>query len=48
MRFGSPKDSELVARRVARIAFGLYASSIYRDRLKVEDAPVFIGFDDDR
>ena len=34
LRFGSPKDSELIARRVARIAFGLYASPAYRDRLK--------------
>ena len=32
LRYGSPKDSELVARRVARITFGLYASPAYRDR----------------
>src|SRR5437899_2535068 len=33
LRFGSPKDSELIARRVATITFGLYASSGYRDKL---------------
>jgi DNA-binding transcriptional LysR family regulator len=46
LRYGSPKDSELIARRVARLAFGLYASSEYRDRLKAGEPPVFIGFDE--
>jgi hypothetical protein len=40
-RYGSPKDSELVARRVARITFGLYASPAYRHRLKAGDRPQF-------
>ncbi len=47
LRYGSPKDSELVARRVATITFGLYASPAYRDKLKAGDAPTFIGFDED-
>jgi DNA-binding transcriptional LysR family regulator len=47
LRYGSPKDSELVARRVARITFGLYASPAYRDRLKAGDKPAFIGFDEE-
>jgi DNA-binding transcriptional LysR family regulator len=47
LRFGSPKDSELAARRVARITFGLYASPAYRDRLKAGDTPALIGFDDE-
>ena len=47
LRFGSPKDSELVARRVARIAFDLYASPDYRERLNTGDTPAFIGFDDE-
>jgi DNA-binding transcriptional LysR family regulator len=47
LRFGSPKDSELVARRVARLAFGLYASPAYRERLDAGDAPAFIVFDDE-
>jgi len=45
LRFGSPKDSELIARRVAKITFGLYASPTYRDRLKAGDTPAFVGFD---
>src|SRR4051812_11242201 len=47
LRFGSPKDSELVGRRVARVTFGLYASPAYRDRLKAGDAPAFVGFDEE-
>ena len=46
LRYGSPKDSELIARRVARLTFGLYASLEYRDRLKAGESPVFIGFDE--
>jgi DNA-binding transcriptional LysR family regulator len=46
LRYGSPKDSELIARRVARLAFGLYASRDYRDKLKTGEPPVFIGFDE--
>ena len=46
LRYGSPKDSELVARRVARLTFGLYASADYRDKLKAGERPVFIGFDE--
>ena len=45
LRYGSPKDSELVARRVARITFGLYTSPAYRDKLNAGQAPTFIGFD---
>jgi DNA-binding transcriptional LysR family regulator len=47
LRFGSPKDSDLIAQRVGRIAFGLYASPAYRARLKAGDAPAFIGFDEE-
>jgi DNA-binding transcriptional LysR family regulator len=47
LRYGAPKDSELVARRVAKIAFGLYASPAYRDELKTGGVPAFIGFDED-
>ena len=47
LRYGSPKDSELVARRLAKITFGLYASSAYRDRLNAGQEPAFIGFDQD-
>jgi DNA-binding transcriptional LysR family regulator len=47
LRYGSPKDSDLVARRVGRVAFALYASPAYRDRLKAGTAPAFVGFDED-
>ena len=46
LRYGSPKDSELVARRVAKLTFGLYASPDYRDKLKAGETSVFIGFDE--
>jgi DNA-binding transcriptional LysR family regulator len=46
LRYGSPKDSELVARRVARLTFGLYASPVYHDKLKAGQSPAFIGFDE--
>ena len=47
LRYGAPKDSELVGRRVATITFGLYASAAYRDKLKAGQTPAFIGFDED-
>ena len=47
LRYGSPKDSELVARRVATINFGLYASPAYREKLKAGQTPAFIGFDEE-
>jgi DNA-binding transcriptional LysR family regulator len=47
LRYGSPEDSELVARRVAKITSGLYASPAYRDRLKAGHRPAFIGFDEE-
>ena len=45
LRYGAPKDSELVARRVATITFGLYASPACREKLKAGQTPTFIGFD---
>src|SRR5438093_9044154 len=47
LRYGAPKDSELVARRLATIAFGLYVSVAYRDKLRAGLPPAFIGFDAD-
>src|SRR5215475_1405518 len=47
VRSGAPKDNELVARRVATITFGLYASAAYHDKLKAGQTPAFIGFDED-
>jgi DNA-binding transcriptional LysR family regulator len=47
LRLGSPKDSDLIGRRAAKIAFGLYASPGYRDNLKAGQPPDIIGFDED-
>jgi DNA-binding transcriptional LysR family regulator len=47
LRYGSPKDSELIARRVATIGFGLYASLGYRDKIAAGTMPAFIGFDEE-
>jgi DNA-binding transcriptional LysR family regulator len=47
LHYGSPKDSELIARRVAKITFCLYASLAYRDRLKAGHRPAFVGFDEE-
>jgi len=47
LRYGMPKDSDLVSRRLATITFGLYASPAYRDKIKAGQAPALIGFDVD-
>src|ERR1043166_239579 len=47
LRYGSPKDSDLIARRVATIGFGLYASPAYRAEVDAGTAPAFVGFDDE-
>jgi DNA-binding transcriptional LysR family regulator len=47
LRYGSPEDSELIARRVAKIAFGLYVSPAYRDKMNAGATPAFIGFDEE-
>jgi len=47
LRFGSPKNSELLARHLGRIAFVLYASPTYRDSLDRKGTPSFIAFDND-
>jgi molybdate transport repressor ModE-like protein len=47
LRLGTPKDSDLIARKVATIAFGLYASPAYRDKLTHGEEPDFIGYDRD-
>jgi DNA-binding transcriptional LysR family regulator len=47
LRFGSPKDSELVGRRVAKLRFSLFVSPAYRKKLQAGHAPAFISFDDE-
>ena len=47
LRLGSPKDSDLLARRLASIAFGLYASPAQCDKLDTASKGSFIGYDRD-
>ena len=46
LRLGRPERGELLARCVARVAYRFYAAPIWRDRLKRDAAPSFIGFDE--
>jgi len=47
IRLGSPKDSELVGRKIGVVGYGFYASSTYLAEL-AEGAPLqFVGFDPD-
>jgi DNA-binding transcriptional LysR family regulator len=47
LRLGSPRDSDLVGRRIARIAFGFYASPVWRDNLAKGQAHQLVGFDEE-
>jgi DNA-binding transcriptional LysR family regulator len=44
LRLGRPERGELLARRVARVAYRFYATPVWRDRLKQGAAPCLIGF----
>jgi DNA-binding transcriptional LysR family regulator len=45
LRLGAPKDSELIARRLATVGFGLYASPSYKSKLDGGQTPIVIGYD---
>lgn len=47
VRFGRPKDSDLVARRLSSVAFSFYASRGYAKTLGKNPSPAMIGFDDE-
>jgi DNA-binding transcriptional LysR family regulator len=47
LRFGRPKDSDLLARRLSSVAFSFYASRSYAKTLGKNAAPAMIGFDDE-
>jgi DNA-binding transcriptional LysR family regulator len=47
LRFGASKDSELVIRKVAKIAFGFYVSPGYQQKTDTENELAFIGYDDE-
>ncbi|MEP9354704.1 LysR family transcriptional regulator [Xanthobacter sp. KR7-65] len=46
LRLGAPKEGEVVARRLASIGFGYYATPGQARRLAEGAAPVFVGFDE--
>jgi DNA-binding transcriptional LysR family regulator len=47
LRFGRPKDSDLLARRLSSVAFSFYASRSYARTLGKDSSPAMIGFDDE-
>lgn len=47
VRFGRPKDSELLSRRLSSVAFSFYASRSYAKALERAPSPAMIGFDDE-
>jgi DNA-binding transcriptional LysR family regulator len=47
VRLGRPKDSDLIARRAAKVVFGYYASPAYRDKLEAGGQTLYIGYDED-
>lgn len=47
LRFGRPKDSDLLARRMSSVAFSFYASRGYAKALGRNPSPAMIGFDDE-
>jgi DNA-binding transcriptional LysR family regulator len=44
LRLERPQDGQIVARPLATLGFGFYASPAWRDRLNAGQAPVFVGF----
>ena len=46
LRLGRPERGDILARRVARVGYGFYATPRWRDRLRDGDAPLLIGFDE--
>jgi DNA-binding transcriptional LysR family regulator len=46
LRLGRPEQAELVARRVAAVAYRFYATVGWRERIQAGVAPSFIGFDE--
>ncbi|MFG1292105.1 LysR family transcriptional regulator [Xanthobacter versatilis] len=51
LRLGAPKDAQVwdadvIARRLATLAFGYYGTADWRGRIAAGAAPVFVGFDE--
>ena len=47
LRYGSLTDSELVARKVGKIAFGLYASPACLAKIDAGEEAAFVGYDEE-
>ncbi len=46
VRLGRPEDGDVIAKRLAGLGFGFYASAAYRDQIDRGVEPVLIGFDE--
>lgn len=46
LRFGHPKDSDVIATLVVTAGFGFYASARWLKRIEAAEPPTFIGFDE--
>jgi molybdate transport repressor ModE-like protein len=46
LRFGRPKDGDLIAKRAVTFGYRLYGSAEWRRRIRNGMAPVFVGFDE--
>jgi DNA-binding transcriptional LysR family regulator len=46
LRLGRPERGDLLARRIARVAYAFYAAPAWRERLKRGAPPLLIGFDE--
>ncbi|MEZ2129836.1 MULTISPECIES: LysR family transcriptional regulator [unclassified Sinorhizobium] len=46
LRLGRPQDGDLIAKRLATIGYGFYASIEWRRRIENGSPPVFVGFDE--
>jgi DNA-binding transcriptional LysR family regulator len=46
LRFGRPSDGDVIARKVAILGFGFYATPELIERTKAGVAPIFVGFDE--
>jgi molybdate transport repressor ModE-like protein len=46
LRFGRPNDGDVIAKFLATIGFGFYATAQWLERLQAGTAPTFVGFDE--
>jgi molybdate transport repressor ModE-like protein len=46
LRFGRPLDGDVIARQMATLGFGFYATPEWRRRIDDGAVPVFVGFDE--